>query len=77
MYPVYLINSMFDMSPDQYMLFCYAFSISVFSTYSSSKSFTSSAELNQTLLMCILLVKSSDFCTNMTATGRINAFSWK
>ena len=77
MYPVYLINSMFDLLPDQYMLFCYGFSVLVFSACSSSKSFTSITELNQTVLICILLVKSSDFCTDMTAERRINAFSWK
>ena len=77
MYPVDLINSMFDMLPDQYMLFCNDFNISVFSTYSSTKSFTSITELNQRMLICKLLVKTSYLCTDMTAARRINAFPCK
>ena len=76
MYPLYLINSLLDNLADKYMLFCCASGFSMFSNCSPSESFTLIAELNQTMLICIMLVKSSDFCIDMTAAQRIIAFSW-
>ena len=47
MYPVYLIHSKFEKLPDKLILFCFAFSISVFSNCSPYNSFTLIAELNR------------------------------
>ena len=46
MYPVHLTHSKIDMLHDEYVLFCYAFGISVFSNCFPSNSFTLFAELN-------------------------------
>ena len=73
MYPVYLINSMFDKLPDKYMLFCYDFCISVFSNFSPSKSFTLIGDMNKKMLTCIKLLKLSEFRIDVTAMPSINA----